>query len=222
MFITAPTGEKPLRLLLVRHGITQYNIENLYTGQTDAPLTELGERQAEAAGKYLASEKIDLIVSSDLQRTRHTALAIAKYHHLSILEDPDLREVHMGAWEGFTPEQIQARNPAEWTTVRKDPINLAPSGGESFEQVRVRAERALQRYQERYAGKTVLWATHGGFIGILFCQALKLNLHYRHCFRHENTSISELIFREELPWITRLNDTAHLRILNGNNLLSVS
>jgi broad specificity phosphatase PhoE len=208
--------------LLVRHGITQHNIENKYTGQTDAPLTELGERQAAAAGKYLANEKIDLIVSSDLQRTRYTALAIARYHNLPVLEDPDLREVCMGTWEGLTPGQIQERDPAEWTAVRSDPINIAPTGGESFAQVGVRAKSALQRYQERYAGKTVLWATHGGFIGILFCQALKLDLRYRHCFRHDNTSISELVFEQELPWITRLNDTAHLRVLDGNNLLSVS
>ncbi|HEX7737707.1 MAG TPA: histidine phosphatase family protein [Ktedonobacteraceae bacterium] len=210
-----------MRLLLVRHGITQHNLDQMYTGQTDAPLTDLGERQAEAAGRYLAAEKIDLIVSSDLQRTRHTAMAIARHHHLPVLEDPDLREVHMGTWEGFTAHQIQERNLAEWTAVRGDPINIAPPGGESFIQVRGRAERALQRYREQYAGKTVLWATHGGFIGILFCHALKLDLSYRHCFRHDNTSISELIFEQELPWITRLNDTAHLRILSGK-LLTVS
>jgi len=69
-----------VRLLLVRHGITQHNIKDMYTGQTDAPLTELGERQAAAAARYLASEKIDLIVSSDLQRARYTALAIAEHH----------------------------------------------------------------------------------------------------------------------------------------------
>lgn len=211
-----------MRLLLVRHGITQHNIGGMYTGQTDAPLTELGERQAAAAGKYLANEKIDLIVSSDLQRTRYTALAIARYHNLPVLEDPDLREVHMGAWEGLTPRQIQERDMAEWTSVRGDPINIAPKGGESFEQVRVRAARALESYLERYSDKTVLWATHGGFIGILFCQALKLDLRYRHCFRHDNTSISELVFERELPQIERLNDTAHLRILEGHNLLHVS
>jgi len=207
-----------LRLLLVRHGITQHNLDRMYTGQTDIPLTELGERQAEAAGKYLATEKIDLIVSSDLQRTRHTALAIARYHHLPVLEDPDLREVHMGSWEGFTAQQIQARNLAEWTTVRADPVHTAPPGGESFLQVHARAKRALERYQEDYTDKTVLWTTHGGFMGILFCHALKLDFTYRRCFRHDNTSISELLFGLELPWITRLNDTAHLHILSGKIL----
>lgn len=211
-----------MRLLLVRHGITQHNIDRMYTGQTDAPLTELGERQAVAAGKYLATEKIDLIVSSDLQRTRYTALAIAQHHKLPVLEDPALREIGMGAWEGFTPEQIQERNLAEWTSVRGDPINIAPPGGETFIQLQERVSKALQHYQEHYSDKTVLWATHGGFIGILFCHALKLGLHYRHCFRHDNTSISELLFEQELPWIIRLNDTAHLRILDDKHLLTVS
>ncbi|HEY0756058.1 MAG TPA: histidine phosphatase family protein [Ktedonobacteraceae bacterium] len=210
-----------MRLLLVRHGITQHNIDQMYTGQTDVALTELGERQAEAAGKYLADEKIDLIVSSDLQRTRRTALAIARHHSLPVLEDPDLREVHMGTWEGFTAKQIQERDLAEWTSVRSDPINIAPLGGESFSQVYARAGKALQHYQARYADQTVLWTTHGGFIGILFCYALKLDLIYRHSFRHNNASISELTFEHELPWIMRLNDTAHLRLLDGD-LLAVS
>ncbi len=211
-----------MRLLLVRHGITQHNMDRTYTGQTDAPLAELGERQATAAGKYLASEKLDLIVSSDLQRTRRTALAIAHHHHLPVLEDPDLREIHMGTWENHTPEQIQARDLNEWTRVRSDPIHIAPPGGENFLQIEQRAARALQRYLKDYPDKTILWATHGGFIGAFLCHALKLDLNYRHCFRHDNTSITELLFEQELPWITRLNDTAHLRIpeLIGINAVS--
>lgn len=211
-----------MRLLLVRHGITQHNINDMYTGQIDAPLTELGERQAAAAARYLAHEKIDLIASSDLQRARYTALAIAEHHQLPVLEDPNLREIGMGTWEGFTPQQIRERDLAEWTAVRGDPVNIAPPGGENFTQLQARAGEALQHYQEHYADKTVLWATHGGFIGILFCHALKLDLRYRHCFRHDNTSISELIFEQELPWIMRLNDTAHLRMLADPNLLPVS
>lgn len=211
-----------MRLLLIRHGITQHNIDDMFTGQIDAPLTELGERQAAAAAKYLANEKIDLIVSSDLQRARYTALAIAEHHQLPVLEDPDLREIAMGAWEGCTPAQLQARNLAEWTAVRGDPVNLAPPGGETFAQLQERVARALRHYQEHYADKTVLWATHGGFIGTLFCCALKLDLRYRRCFRHDNTSISELIFEQELPWIMRLNDTAHLRMFSDTTLLPVS
>ncbi len=209
-----------MRLLLVRHGITQNNVDRTYTGQTDAPLTELGERQAEAVGKYLATEQLDIIISSDLQRARRTAQAIARYHDLPVLEDPNLREISMGKWEGFTPEQLQERNLDEWVHVRSDPINVPPPGGESFAQLYERASKVLRYYQEKYAGKIVLWCTHGAFIEVVLCYALKLDLKYRYCFRQENTSISELSFEGELPWIRRLNDTAHLRALNGNKLFA--
>lgn len=202
-----------MRLLLVRHGITQHNINGHYTGQTDAPLSELGKRQALAVAKYLADEKLDVIISSDLQRARDTARAIAHHHNLPVLEDPDLREISMGTWEGLNPEQIQAMNIEEWTYVRSDPIHRAPTGGESFAQVGERAARALQRCRENYAGKTILWATHGGFIEAAICHALKLGLHYRRCFRHDNTAVTELHFIHELPVVARMNDTAHLRVL---------
>ena len=71
-----------MRLIVVRHGETLYNIQNRITGQSDVPLSPLGERQAELVGAYLAHEKIDLIVSSDLQRARVTAQAIALSHNL--------------------------------------------------------------------------------------------------------------------------------------------
>jgi broad specificity phosphatase PhoE len=202
-----------VRLLLVRHGITQHNIERRYMGQTDAPLTELGERQAAAVGQYLAQEKLDAILSSDLQRARNTARAIASHHNLPVLEDPDLREISMGEWEGLSVAQIQERDSAAWKFVRSDPSNNAPPGGENFSQLRDRAARVLRYCQENYTGQTVLWTTHGGLIGTTICHILKLDLSYRRCFRSENTSITEINLGEELPLIERLNDTAHLHIL---------
>lgn len=207
-----------MRLLLVRHGITQHNLNRQYTGQTDAPLSELGQQQAKAVGEYLAREKVDIIFSSDLQRARDTAREIARHHNLPVLEDPDLREISMGAWEGLTVEQIKARDLESWKYVRSDPVHHAPPGGESFVQLHERASRALQRCQAAYAGQTVLWATHGGLIGTAVCAALRLDLSYRHCFRHENTSVTEIHFGDglpsgDLPSVERLNDTAHLRAL---------
>lgn len=204
-----------MRLLLVRHGLTQNNQAGLYTGQADVPLTTLGESQAEAVARYLSDEKLDVIISSDLQRARNTALAIARYHHLPVLEDPALREISMGAWESLDTKRIREKYEDEWVYVREDPINRAPQGGESFLQLYERASRILRSCQENYAEKTVLWATHGAFIEVTLCCALKLDLSYRRCFHQANTSVSELHFVEELPWIARLNDTAHLRFLSS-------
>lgn len=80
-----------MRLILVRHGETPYNTQHRITGQTDVPLNPLGQQQAELVGAYLARDTIDVIVSSDLQRTRATASAIARTHDLPVEEDADLR-----------------------------------------------------------------------------------------------------------------------------------
>lgn len=202
-----------MHLLLVRHGITQHNLEGLYTGQKDIPLTELGRQQAEAVARYLAGEKLDVIISSDLQRARDTATAIAHYHNLPVLEDAELREVHVGRWESLSPAQIQELYGEEWVSVRSDPANYAPLYGETLLQLKERSARALRRYREQYEGKVVLWVTHGGFIGVLLCSALQLDLKYRRSFHIENTSVNEIHFAEGLPGIARLNDTAHLRSL---------
>ena len=91
-----------MRLIVVRHGETFYNAQRRLTGQLDVPLNPLGERQAAALGDCLTTEHLDAIISSDLERTRVTASAIAYNHGLHVQEDSDLRELAFGEWEGYT------------------------------------------------------------------------------------------------------------------------
>ena len=108
-----------MRLIVVRHGETFYNMEDRLTGQADIPLSPLGERQAERVGVYLADEKLDGIVSSDLQRALITAQAIAAHHGLTVQEDPDIREIALGNWEGMLSSEVALLEPelmAKWRT----------------------------------------------------------------------------------------------------------
>ena len=187
-----------MRLLLVRHGVTYYNTEARYTGQADIPLSPLGVLQAEAVAQRLASEHIDAIVASDLQRARITAQAIALHHDLPVQEDSDLRETALGVWEGATYDEVLAREPALVKLWRNDPT-CAPAGGESMMQVRDRAARALERWQTRYPEGTVLWSTHGGFLGVLICHLLEMELVRRRQFRFGNTSITDIDLSRSYP-----------------------
>ena len=74
-----------MRLIVVRHGATFNNAEDRFTGQSDVPLSPIGERQALSVGAYLATDHLDVIVSSDLQRARITAQAVARYHGLTVV-----------------------------------------------------------------------------------------------------------------------------------------
>jgi len=202
-----------MRLVLVRHGETMYNAQRRYTGQSDIPLNTLGERQAAALVESIAKDHLDVIVTSDLERTRVTAEAIASNHGLTIQEDIDLRELAFGEWEGCTFDEVLARDAklvAQW---RSDPKIYAPPGGETVSQLRDRCARALNRWQTQYPEASVLWVTHGGLIGVLLCHLLDIDLKRRWQFRHDNASISELHLRGERVTIVRLNETAHIRAL---------
>ena len=112
-----------MRLLMMRHGATANNAEARYTGQSDVPLSPLGERQVEALARALADARPDAIVSSDLLRARSTAAAIVRYHKVPVLLDPDLREISMGAWEGLTYAEALGRDPglvAAWQSGRPE------------------------------------------------------------------------------------------------------
>jgi alpha-ribazole phosphatase len=202
-----------MRLILVRHGETMYNAQRRYTGQSDVPLNTLGERQSAALVESLATDHIDVIVTSDLERTRVTAESIARNHGLAVQEDIDLRELAFGEWEGYTYDQVLARNAklvAQW---RSDPATYAPPGGETVSQLRDRCARALRNWQTQYPEASVLWVTHGGLIGVLLCHVLGIDLKRRWQFRHDNASISEMHLSGERVTLVRLNETAHIRAL---------
>lgn len=199
-----------MRLLLVRHGVTTYNTDARYTGQADVPLSRLGMLQAEAVAQRLASEPIDAIVSSDLQRARVTAEAIARHHDLPVWEDSDLRETSLGIWEGFTYADVQAREPELVNRWRTNPT-IAPPRGETLMQVRDRAARALERWRTSYPAGTVLWSTHGGFLGVLICLLLEIDLNRRRQFRFGNTSITDIDLSRSYPVLLTLNEITHIR-----------
>lgn len=202
-----------MRLIIVRHGETYYNAQDRLTGQSDVPLNSLGERQAVALGDSLATEHLDAIVTSDLERTRVTARAIAHNHGLPVQEDVDLRELAFGDWEGYTFDEVLARDANLVSLWRADPSKYAPPGGETVAQLRDRCARALTRWYTQYSEASVVWVTHGGLIGVLLCHVLDIDLKRRWQFRHDNASISELRLRGDRTIIMRLNETAHIRAL---------
>ena len=133
-----------MRLVLWRHGQTVWNAERRFQGQTDIPLDETGQAQAERAARLLAALRPDLIVSSDLSRAASTAAALARLTGLEVVLDKDLRERHGGGWEGLNDAEIRARYPAEHAS-------WSPPDGEPSPVVAERVAGALQRIADRLA-----------------------------------------------------------------------
>ena len=131
--------------MLWRHGQTIWNAERRFQGQSDIPLDETGQAQAERAARLLAALRPDLIVSSDLSRAAQTAAPLARLTGLEVTLDKDLRERHGGRWEGLTDTEIRTRYPVEHA-------NWTPPDGEPSPVVADRVAGALYRIAEAAAG----------------------------------------------------------------------
>ncbi len=134
------------RLLLVRHGETDWNTEGRLQGHTDRPLSEYGREQARRLAEELDGEELQAVYASDLARARETAEIVGERLGLPVVLDPDLREKNWGSWEGLTPAE-------------RDRVDFV---GESTEQHAGRMLRALRRIAERHPDARVLVVTHGG------------------------------------------------------------
>ena len=154
---------------LVRHGATDWNIDKRAQGTADIPLAEAGRLQAIHTANELEAFDVEAVYSSDLQRARDTALAIAARHGLEVIEDPDFREIDQGEWTGLPVEEIKRRWPDMWGPARH--YNTRP-GGESPQQVRARALEGLRRVIDAHRDGAVVIVSHGGTIRWLSAEVL--------------------------------------------------
>lgn len=198
------------RLILARHGETDWNAERRYQGIQDIPLNARGMAQAAALAERLAKERVDAIYASDLQRARGTAQAIAAPRGLPVRADPRLREIAFGAWEGLTYDEIQAQYPADLARWLADPEGCPPPGGESLAQLGERVESLMRDIAAEHRHQTVLVVAHGGSLQTLLCLALGLELTGRWRFRLDPASVSEVHLYPEGAIISLLNDCHHL------------
>ena len=138
-------------------------------GHADVALTDEGVKQALHAAGELAHLKLAAVYSSDLQRAYDTAKVIADSQGVEVIVDPDLREIDQGEWEGLTVEEIRSRWPEEWGPARH---YSARPGGETPQQVRDRALKAVQRAVEAYPDETIVVVSHGGTIRWISAESL--------------------------------------------------
>jgi probable phosphoglycerate mutase len=163
------------RIVLWRHGQTDWNIENRFQGHTDIALNAVGKFQVEHAAKVLLGLNPIKIVSSDLGRTRETAGALAELSGLEIIIDAGLRETNGGNWEGKTG--IENRADDEENFVGWLYGDDRPAGGIGERRTEV-AARALAVVEREIAGVdgTVVFVTHGGSARCILGAILELPL----------------------------------------------
>jgi broad specificity phosphatase PhoE len=162
-------GVENHRLLLLRHGETEWSKSGQHTGRTELELTDTGREKAEAAGRTLGELKLEnlMVISSPRRRT----LATAEFASLSVDEvSPLIAEWDYGSYEGLTTAQIQELQPDWLVWTRGCP------GGESVAQVTDRADRAVAFALHHMASRDVLFVGHGHFSRAVITRWLQLPL----------------------------------------------
>jgi probable phosphoglycerate mutase len=207
-----PAQGRPTTTLLLRHGQTALSAERRFAGRGDIPLTGLGLEQAAAVAARLAARGgIDLVLTSPLRRARQTAQAVADAAGVPLAVDDDLAETDFGSWEAMSFAEVMAGWPDELAAWQADAA-AAPPGGESFAEVAVRVDAALDRLLAVHQGQTVVVVSHVTPIKTMVCRALLAPTAALFRMHLDVAALSEAAWFADGPALLRsLNDTAHLR-----------
>ena len=150
------------RLILIRHGESEANRQGVFAGQIDPDLQNKGIKQAQLTAKYVAENyNVDKIYSSDLQRAYKTAICLADILNLEVIQEPNLREINAGKWEGMKFDDLVSLYPEEYNMWLNHIGHSECVGGETVKQLSVRIMSSLTKIAEENEGKTIAIITHG-------------------------------------------------------------
>lgn len=201
---------EPTRLFVLRHGETAWNVGLRIQGQLDLPLNARGRWQALRLGQALAGERLAAVYSSDLQRARDTAAAVAAAAGVELCIDVGLRERAFGEFEGLTLEEIEQRWPEparRWR--RREPAFAAP-GGETLAEFHARSVSAILRHAARHPGQAIAIVAHGGVLDCLYRAATGIELQAARTWTLGNAAVNRMLCTPRGLSLVGWNDTTHL------------
>jgi broad specificity phosphatase PhoE len=204
------------RVLLVRHGETAWNIEKVFRGQSDIPLTEHGLAQAGLLGEAYKEWPLKAVYSSPLKRALQTAEALAEPHGLSVTIYPKLTSIRFGAWQGVTYAEVQKEVPELYEQWHTQPHMALIPGAEPLGAVQTRAMGAVADLVKRHPDETIALVTHRIICKLVLLGILGLDSSHFWQLRLDTTGVSMFDTTEPAtPWryvLFKVNDTNHLEM----------
>jgi len=196
-----------MKLILVRHGETEWNIKHRVQGSRDIPLNRKGLEQAKKAGLRLKNEPIDIIYSSGMRRAMQTAAAIRRFHKVPVRYSSLIKERDFGKLEGMHRDKY--RRIREQSGL---PFHLyRPPGGENYVDVSRRVRKFLAMIRKKHSRETVAVVSHGGIIRTFITLITKRPLVNVHEIEQHNAAVNIIELRPgSPPKIHYLNSTEHL------------
>jgi probable phosphoglycerate mutase len=206
------------RILAIRHGETDWNVNNRIQGQIDIDLNTHGLWQAQQVAKALAQDTLHAIYASDLQRALVTAQHIARAHQMQVSKQIPLRERHYGLFEGLTWTQIQEEHPEDAAFWRDRVPHWTPKqGGESLEMLHQRVKQAIDQLASQHLGQQIAIVTHGGVLDILYRMATGQDLQTPRTWGLRNTAINRLLWTPQGLKLIGWADERHLEAMTRDD-----
>jgi len=198
------------KVILVRHGETEWNKQRRFQGNKDISLNKLGQSQAQKLALRLQDEDIVSIYSSDLIRAKKTADIVAKEHDLSVIETAKLREINFGDWEGLSFSDLETNHSQEFNAWQNDPLEKAPPSGETLVEFKERIVPQLRKIIAQHQEETILIVAHGGVNKVALATFLELPLDKYWRLVQDNTAVNIINFYDEEVTLELFNSTSHL------------
>ena len=209
------------RLCLVRHGQSDGNATGRFGGHSPTPLSALGVEQAEITARTLATERINVIYSSDLYRAVQTAAPLAELLDLPIIETSAFRERKVGVLEGKTFDESRVEYPKDYYALINRNIHHVITEGESYRQLLKRATKALHEVLRTHQGENIVIFSHTGaicYLTLYLIGAINRKTKTTPWLITSNCGINrfEIRSRNNIR-VLALNDTRHLSNITGND-----
>jgi len=198
------------KIILARHGETEWNVGEVFRGRIDIELNEIGIKQAELLSDYLSDVKVAGIYSSPLKRALKTATAIAGPHKLEVEIDPGLIDLDFGQWQGLPLQEVKNKYGELYTEWIDSPDRVTIPGSESLNDVRKRALAVLNEVTTRYGG-TVILVSHRVVNKVLICALLGLDDSHFWSIRQDTCGITTFTYENERFMLTEHNNTSYLK-----------
>jgi broad specificity phosphatase PhoE len=201
-----------MKLLLIRHGQTRWNREQIFRGGADVPLDRTGMAQAHALAARLRSVRIAAVYSGPLSRARRTAELVAAPHRLPVSVIPGLDDMRFGLWEGKSLREVERSHPAQYARWKTAPWKLAIPGGTTLRQVESRSWRAVRAISGTHEkDEVVVIVTHRVVLKLLILKMLGIGITGFWRLALDPCSLTVVECDGSRFTLEQFNDTGHLR-----------
>jgi broad specificity phosphatase PhoE len=202
------------RLVLIRHGRTEWNRVERFLGRADIDIDVVGIKQAEAAAQRISEWQISAIYSSPLRSALTTAEILASSFSLEVKPLPGITDIDFGEWQGLSPEEATVTYPDLYSMWLNNPHEVELPGGESLAKVRKRVSTAVNGLIAQYPKETIVLVSHKVACQILVLSLLDLDNSHFWEITQDVGAINVFEVRGAIPSALFLNDTCHLKMLN--------